>query len=117
MWLVAAGFGGPCIVALRNLLVGSDLPMVVGFRAFGGGPFERLGIQTMVTLLAAFLFVCLLEGITGWLLWNGTKTGAILALALLPIGAAFWWGFALPFPPLLALVRTILIVIGWQTLR
>jgi hypothetical protein len=35
---------------------------------------------------------------------------------LLP-GALFWWGFALPLPPIFALVRTILIVLGRQSLQ
>jgi hypothetical protein len=29
----------------------------------------------------------------------------------------FWWGFALPIPPLLALARTILILVNWQSLK
>jgi hypothetical protein len=57
-----------------------------------------------------------LEGVAGWLLWNGEKSGAFLALALLPFGAVYWWGFALPIPPLLAIVRTILIGLAWNRL-
>ena len=117
MWFVGVGFGAPCVVAIRNLLQGRDLPMIMGFRAYGGGPFERLGIQTTVALLAVFMAVCLLECVAGWLLWSGNRTGGILALGLLPVGALFWWGFALPIPPMLAVVRTILIIISWRTLR
>jgi hypothetical protein len=51
------------------------------------------------------------------LLWGGYKGGAYRALALLPVGAIFWWGFALPSPPIFALVWTILIVLSWQSLR
>lgn len=36
---------------------------------------------------------------------------------VLPFGAAYWWGFALPIPPIFALVRTALIIAGWQALR
>lgn len=68
-------------------------------------------------MLGAFLLVCVLEGIAGWLLWGGYKSGAILALALIPFGAVFWWGFALPFPPLFALARTILILLSWRSLK
>jgi hypothetical protein len=56
------------------------------------------------------------EAVAGWLVWGGHKSGAILALVLLPIGAVFWWGFALPIPPILALVRTALIVVAWRAL-
>jgi hypothetical protein len=91
--------------------------MILGFPAYGRGPFERVGIPTTVPLLAGFLLVCILEVIAGWLLWNGYTPGAILAIALLPVGAIFWWGFALPIPPIFALVRTILIVLSWRSLR
>jgi hypothetical protein len=116
-WIMAVGFGLPCLLAIRNLLTGRDLPVILGFRAYGGGPFERVGIQTTVTLLVAFLLVCILEGVAGGLLWGDRKAGAILALALLPVGAVFWWGFALPIPPISAVVRTILILLSWRSLN
>ncbi|CAG0998014.1 MAG: hypothetical protein IAE83_07125 [Anaerolinea sp.] len=116
-WFVAVGFGVFCFPAIRNLLIGRDIPIVMGFPAYGRGPFERVGIPTTVPLLAAFLLVCILESVAGFLLWGGDRSGAILALVLLPAGGVFWWGFALPIPPILALVWTILIVLGWQTLR
>ena len=89
----------------------------MGFRAYGEGPFESVGIVTTVPLLAAFLLVCILEGVAGWLVWGGHQAGATLGLVLVPAEAIFWWGFALPFPPIFALVRTILIVLSWQSLR
>lgn len=117
LWFTALGFGIFCLPAIGNLLAGRSIPYVLGFPAYGEGPFERIGIPTTVPLLAAFLLVCILEGLAGWLLWHGDKSGAVLALALVPVGAIFWWGFALPIPPIVALVRTVLIVLGWQSLR
>jgi hypothetical protein len=117
LWITAAGFGVFCLPAIRNLLTGQDLPIIMGFKAYGGGPFERIGIHTTVGLLAAFLLVCILEGVAGWLLWGGHKAGAILAFTLLPIGAAFWWGFALPIPPVLAVARSVLILVDWRSLK
>jgi hypothetical protein len=38
-------------------------------------------------------------------------------MALLPLGAIFWWGFALPIPPIVAVVRTLLIALSWRSLR
>jgi hypothetical protein len=113
----AFGFGVFCLPAIRNLLMGRDIPYVMGFPAYGKGPFEQVGIPTTVPLLAAFLLVCVLEGVAGWLVWNGYKPGAILSLVLLPVGAIFWWGFALPLAPLFALGRTLLILASWQSLR
>lgn len=117
LWITAFGFGVFTLPAMRNLLMGRDIPYVLGFPAYGKGPFERVGIPTTVPLLAAFLIVCILEGVAGVFLWGGTKAGAVLALVILPAGAIFWWGFALPLPPVFALVRTTLIVLSWQSLR
>lgn len=114
---VAVGFGVFCIPAIRNLRAGGDIPFVMGFPAYGRGPFERIGIPTTVPLLSAFLLVCILEAVAGYLLWGGDISGAILALVLVPVGGLFWWGFALPIPPLLAIVWTILILMNWQALR
>ena len=116
-WFIAVGFGVFCFPAIRNPLVGRDIPIVMGFPAYGRGPFERVGIHTTVPLLAAFLLVCILEAVAGVLLWGGYKSGAILALVLLPMGGLFWWGFALPIPPVFALIWTILILLNWQALR
>jgi hypothetical protein len=112
LWIDAFGFGVFCLPAIRNLRSGNDIPYVMGFPAYGDGPFEEVGIPTTVPLLASFLLVCGLEGVAGWLLWRRRRSGAVLALALLPAGALFWWGFALPIPPALALARTALIVLG-----
>jgi hypothetical protein len=117
LWFTAVGFGVFCPPAIRNLLEGREIPRVMGFPAYGGGPFERHGIPTTVPLLAGFLLVCVLEGVAGWFLWGGHKFGAILSLILLPAGAIFWWGFALPIPPIVAVVRTVLILLMWRTLR
>ena len=117
LWFTAVGFGLPCIYAIRNLLAGRGYPYLMGFPAYGGGPFERFGIHTTIPLIAAFLLVCILEGVAGWLLWGGQKSGAILALALIPFGALFWWGFALPIPPIFAIVRTALILLYWRSLE
>lgn len=117
LWLNAVGFGLPCLPAMGNLLGGRDIPYILGFPAYGRGPFEHYGLPTTVPLLAGFLAVCLLEGLAGGLLWRGKRRGAILALLLLPPGVVYWWGFALPFGPIFALARTFLIVQRWASLR
>ena len=116
VWISAVGLGVPCIMAIRNLSAGRGIPLVLGFPAYGGGAFERHGLSTTIPLLLGFLIVCLLEAVAGWLLWGGHRSGAILALALLVPGAIYWWGFDLPYPPIAAVVRVILIVLGWSGL-
>lgn len=114
---IAVGIGVFCIPAIRNLAMGGDIPIVMGLPAYGRGPFERVGIPTTVPLLAAFLLVCILEGVAAALLWGGYKSGAILSLVLLPVGAVFWWGFELPIPPIFAMVWTILILLNWRAFQ
>jgi hypothetical protein len=115
-WVDGLGFGICCLPGIRNLLTGRDIPTIFGFPAYGRGPFERVGIPTTVPLLSAFLLVCMLECVAGWFLWSASTTGAILALVLLPLGAVFWWGFALPIPPMFAVVRTLLLALAWRSL-
>ena len=115
-WVNAIGFGVFTIPAMIRVASGQDVPTVMGFPAYGRGPFEAHGINSTVPLLAGFLLVCVLEGVAGWLLWRGHQGGAILALAMLPLGAVYWWGFALPIPPLSAVARTALIIAGWESL-
>lgn len=113
-WIIGLGFGVPAVLGIRNLAAGRGILYLMGFPTYGRGPFERIGIQTTVPLLSAFLLVCLLECVAGWLLWTGARPGAILSLVLLPLGAIFWWGFALPIPPIFAAVWTVLIMLNWQ---
>lgn len=111
------GLGIPCLMCIQSLLAGRGIPLVFGFPAYGGGPFEQNGVRTTIPIVVGFLVVGLLEGLAGWLLWTGRVAGGILALALLPFGAVYWWGFALPYPPLAAIVTTVLIVLRWKSLR
>ena len=117
LWINAIGFGLPCLLAIRSLSAGRGIATFMGYPTYGAGPLERLGVHTTIPLVTAFLLVCALEGVAGYLLWAGHRTGAILSLALLPAGAVFRWGFALPLPPLFALARTVLILLSWPKLK
>ena len=113
--LVGLGFGLPCAYGIRYLSTTDEVWTFLGFPTYGGGPFEAIGIRTTVLLLVAFLVVCGLEVVTGWLLWRGRRAGAVLGVALLPIEMAFWIGFALPFGPPLGLARAILVITKWSS--
>ncbi len=117
VWISGVGLGIPCIMAIRNLASGRDLPLVFGFTAYGGGGFERRGLTTSIPLLLGFLLIALLELPAGWLLWEGRGIGGILSLGLLLPGAVYWWGFDLPYPPIMAIARVILILVNWPALR
>jgi hypothetical protein len=110
------GFGLPCVYGIRSLAAGQGVPFILGFPSYGGGVFERFGIRSTVPLLVAFLVVCALELVAAWLLWGGHRSGAVPGLALLPAGLVFWIGFSLPIPPILAAIRTVLILAYWSRL-
>ena len=116
LWISGIGLGIPCLTAIRSLRAGEGIPRLFGFPAYGEGPFEQHGISTTVPLLLTFLLVCVVEVAAGVPLWNGRKIGALLAIGVIPFGAVFWWGFALPIPPVLALARVALVAISWRSL-
>lgn len=108
------GFGLPCVWAIRHLHATGKVWTFLGYPTYGGGPFEDHRVATTVPLLIAFCLVCGLHVVAGLRLWNARRDGAILALALVPAGALFWWGFALPVGPALAAVSTALILRAWN---
>lgn len=57
-WFLGLGFGIPGVFGIRNLAAGRGILYFMGFPTYGKGPFERVGIQTTVPLLSAFVFVC-----------------------------------------------------------
>lgn len=117
VWIDAIGLAIPGLIGIRSLLAGRGVPLVLGYPSYGGGAFERAGIATSVPLLLVFLLVLIAELPAGWLLWQGQRSGAVLALILLVPGAIFWWGFDLPFPPILAVARVVVIALAWEGLR
>jgi hypothetical protein len=119
-WASGLGFGLPGVYAIWHFVINGSVGMVFGFPAYGMGTFEKVGVTTSVPLLILFLLVCIAECVAGWLMWGSRRSGAILALAILPLEVVFWIGCSLPFGPPLALVRTILILASrssWKGVR
>lgn len=110
------GFGIPCILGMRSLAAGQGVAIVMGFPAYGGGVFERVGIASTVPLLAGFLVVCALEVLAGAWLWGGSQGAAVFALALLAPAMVYWIGFSLPFGPVFGLASALLILSSWKGL-
>lgn len=116
-WVYAAGFGLSTIPVALYLRWRGQLPTFFDLFEMYGGPWSaRLAQSTFIGLLVAFLAVNAVTAWAAWLLWNGSKPGAVLSLALLPVEAVFWVGFALPIPWLLGAVRVVLIVLAWSSL-
>ena len=116
-WIYAAGFGLSTIPVAVYLLQRAKLPTFFDLFEMYGGPWSAtMRHVTFVVLLMAFLVVNAVAAWAAWLLWSGSKSGAVLNLALLPVEGVFWFGFALPLPWLLGVARVVLIVLAWRSL-
>jgi len=116
-WAYAAGFGLSTIPVALYLKQRGRLPTFFDLFEMYGGPWSgRVSNGTLVLRLVAFLVVAALVAWAAWLVWNGSRTGAILILALLPVEVVFWIGFALPIPWVLGAARIILLLLGWKSL-
>jgi hypothetical protein len=73
--------------------------------------------HTTVWLLASFLLVRIAECAAGWLLWGGHRSGAVLALALLPFAGVFWWASPCHSDRCSLYRRLPLILLDWRSLR
>jgi hypothetical protein len=117
-WLYAAGFGLATIPVAVYLRERGKLPTFIGLFEMYGGPWSaRVTNATFTVLLLAFLVVSLVTAWSAWLVWNGSRSGAVLNLILLPVEAVFWIGFALPIPWLLGAARVVLIALAWKSLN
>lgn len=116
-WVYAAGFGLSTIPVAAFFLREGRLPVFAGlFESYGGPWSARVHARTFVALLMAFFVVTLIAAWAAWLVWNGSKVGAVLALVLLPIEVVFWVGFALPIPWLIGVARVAFLALAWNSL-
>ena len=114
----AAAFGLPAIPIAGFVLRERRLPWLWDLFPMYGGPWwDAMTINEFVASLGAFVAVNAVVAAGGILLWTGRRAGAWLSLAPLPLEVAFWIGYALPFPPLIALLRVALVVVAWRGLR
>jgi hypothetical protein len=117
-WAYAAGFGVPTVPVAIYLLTHGRLPTFLGLFPMYGGPWSsRLKRGPFIALLGAFLLLTGTAACSAQSLWRGRKAGARINLALLPLEAVFWVGFALPLPWLTGLARIALLTAGWTSLE
>ena len=116
-WIYAVAFGVPVVPVSVYLLQHGELPMFMNLFPMYGGPWDVIEDRAFVTLLMGFLVVLLAAARVAWLAWKGLKAGVVLGLALLPVEAVFWFGFALPFPWLFGAARVLLYALALRSLH
>lgn len=109
---LGVGFGLPAIVGALHLSRTGEVWTFLGFPTYGGGPFERLGVQTSVPLLVCFALVCAAEVAVGIMLLLDLPYAGVASSALLPFELLFWIGFALPFGPPVGIARVVLLLLA-----
>ncbi len=116
-WLYAAGFGLPTFYVAKHLETSGHLPKFRdSFEMYGGPWHQRYDDRTFIRRLHAFFLTAVIASALAAMVWHEMKFGAVLALAWLPVEAAFWYGFALPIPWLLGVARATLILAVLSTL-
>lgn len=110
--VLGVGFGLPGVFGTLHFARTGEVWTFMGFPAYGGGPFEHIGLSTSVPLLIGFVLVCVAEVAVGVMLLLGVPRAATLSYLLLPFEFAYWIGFALPFGPPLGIARTILLLLA-----
>jgi hypothetical protein len=104
------------VVILRFALVNKRLPMIAGRIKALSGPFEALGIDALIVAGLVFASFSTLKFLAAYWLWNGRLDGAVLQLTLIGASAVFWYGFRVPYGPVLGIPQLILIALVWPDL-
>ena len=104
------------LAILRYAMVNRRLPVIAGRIRALSGPFEALGIDALVAAGLVFVSVSALKFLAAYWLWNGRLDGAVLQLILLGVSAVFWYGFAVPYGPVLGIPQLILLIMVWGDL-
>jgi hypothetical protein len=101
---------------LQYELTHKRLPMLVGSITALGGPFEALGMDAFIVAGLIFVAMSALKFLAAHWLWDFQLDGALLQLILPGVSAIFWYGFAVPYGPLLGIPQAILIACAWSDL-
>lgn len=108
-WLVGV------VPTLYYALTRGHLPTLGGIRLLSG-PFEKLGLNPLIVAGIGYLIVSGLKILAAYWLWGSRMDGAVLELILLGLSAIFWYGFALPFGPIMGVIQVVLLALVWRTL-
>lgn len=82
-WVYAAAFGAPIVPIAAYIAQNGRLPRFLDVFTMYGGPWAvPFDEGKVLLLLTGFLIVTLAAAWAAWLVWNGSRLGGVLALAL-----------------------------------
>ncbi len=117
LWVVGVGWGFSAPWLMWWVAVRGRLPVLPYIGEPNGGPFyTTLPHIAFIVLFGLSLGLGIAQVGAGVLLWNGQRAGGLVQFAIVPIEAAFWYGFALPIPPVLAAIRVVFVLLSWTQL-
>ena len=96
---------------LKYMLEQRALPTIFAGNRALGGPFEALGIDAMLVSGLVFVVLSGFRFLAAYWIWNLRMDGVVLELILLGLSFPFWYGFAVPFGPVLGLPVLILLIL------
>lgn len=117
-WVYAAAFGSPTLPVAGYLIQNERLPSFFdAFEMYGGARTEQLQAFTLSLVLLGYLAATALAALAAGRIRDGSRPWAVIALLLLPVEAALWFVFYQPLPWAFGVVRVVLLVTAWPTLR
>jgi len=96
---------------LKYMLDQRSLPTIFGGIRALSGPFEALGIDAMFVAGLLFAVVSGFNLLAAYWVWSLRMDGVMLELILLGLSIPFWYGFAIPYGPILGLLILLLLVV------
>ena len=117
VWLGLA-VADPLILAYIIYYRSAPILPVIGSVMDGSTPIGVLGgLDAVIALGFVLVAVAVLEAVAGFWLSRSLKKGGKLGAVLAPLDLFFAFGFGIPILYVLAPLRTLLLVMGWKSLR
>lgn len=96
---------------LKYMLDHRAYPTIFGGITALAGPFEPLGIEAMFVTGLVFSVVSGLCLLAAYWIWKLRMDGVVFVLILLGLSIPFWYGFAIPYGPILGFLILLLLVV------
>ena len=96
---------------LRWAMRHRTLPVLAGRIRALSGPFEALGMDAFIVAGLVFVAVSALKFLAAYWLAGQRLDGAVLQLLLIGASAIFWYGFAVPYGPVLGVPQLLLLLV------